>query len=81
MNNSEIFIPSLSERELQLLFLISREYSNNEIAKKLYLSKNTIDSHKKNLFMKMNVSNSAGLIRRAFELKFLPMEKPSSLQD
>jgi len=74
-------VPVLSEREIQLLYLISIELSNMEIAKKLFLSKNTVDSHKKNLFLKLNVSNSAGLIRRAFELRLLPMEMPDSLAE
>ncbi len=71
--------PRLSDRELELLYFISKEMSNNEIATRLFLSKNTIDSHKKNLFLKLSVRNSAGLIRRAFELAILPMEKPESL--
>ena len=71
----------LTEREEQLLYLVSNEMSNAEIAKRLFLSKNTIDSHKKNLFLKLGVSNSAGLIRRAFELDLLPMEKPASLEE
>ena len=73
--------PKLSARELELLYLISNEYSNGEIANILFLSKNTIDSHKKNLFLKLSVTNSAGLIRRAFELELLPMEKPTSIGD
>jgi len=81
MENTEMTVPVLSEREIQLLYLISIELSNMEIAKKLFLSKNTVDSHKKNLFLKLNVSNSAGLIRRAFELRLLPMEMPDSLAE
>lgn len=81
MNNSEIFVPKLSDRETQLLYLIANEYSSLEIAKLLFLSKNTVDSHKKNLFLKLNVSNSAGLIRRAYELRLLPMERPDSLPE
>ena len=72
--------PELTEREREVLFLISTEKSNSEIAELLFLSKNTIDSHKKNIFLKLNVSNSAGLIRRGFELGLLPMETPDSLK-
>lgn len=79
--DNKSYVSSLTEREEQLLYLVSTELSNAEIAKKLFLSKNTIDSHKKNLFLKLGVTNSAGLIRRAFELDLLPMEKPESLND
>ena len=72
--------PELTEREREVLFLISTEKSNSEIAELLFLSKNTIDSHKKNIFLKLNVSNSAGLIRRGFELGLLPIETPDSLK-
>ena len=72
--------PELTEREREVLFLISTEKSNYEIAELLFLSKNTINSHKKNIFLKLNVSNSAGLIRRGFELGLLPMETPDSLK-
>ncbi len=81
MNNSSNNFPRLSERETELLFLISRELSNAEIADLLYLSKNTIDSHKKNLYLKLNVTNSAGLVRRSYELGLLPMDKPASLAE
>ncbi len=81
MNNQDVFVPKLSDRETQLLYLIANEYSSVEIAKLLFLSKNTVDSHKKNLFLKLNVSNSAGLIRRAYELRLLPMEKPSTIPE
>ena len=79
MNNLNTNYPKLSDREIEILFLISIEMSNSEIAEKLFLSRYTIDSHKKNLFLKLNASNSAGLITRAFQLKILPMEIPTSL--
>ena len=80
-DNSKFFVPRLSNRETELLYLITNEYSSIEIAKLLFLSKNTVDSHKKNLYLKLNVSNSAGLVRRAYELSILPMEKPASLSN
>ena len=57
----------ISERERQVLQLIAYEYSSNEIAQKLYISHHTVVSHRKQLLQKMNVRNTAGLIRRAFE--------------
>ncbi len=72
--------PNLSTREKDVLYLISKEFSNSKIADFLYLSKNTIDSHRRNLFLKMHVHSSAGLIRRAYELKILPMEMPEAVR-
>jgi DNA-binding CsgD family transcriptional regulator len=72
--------PNLSTREKDILYLISKEYSNAKIADFLFLSKNTIDSHRRNLFLKMHVHSSAGLIRRSYELKILPMEMPAAIK-
>lgn len=79
MSNSNLKHPKLTQREKEVIYLISTELTNSEIAKKLFLSKYTIDSHKKNLFLKLQVSNSAGLIRRAYELKILPIEMPDKI--
>jgi DNA-binding NarL/FixJ family response regulator len=53
----------LSEREIQVLELISAEFTTEEIAKKLHLSKRTIDSHRRNLLLKLEVKNTAGLVK------------------
>jgi len=58
---------NLTERELQVLKLLSEEFSTKEIAKNLNLSNSTIESHRRNLLIKMQVRNVAGLIRRSFE--------------
>lgn len=61
----------LTSRELEVLTLLSEEHSTKEIALKLNLSNSTIESHRRNLLIKMQVRNVAGLIRRAFELGIL----------
>lgn len=61
----------LTAREQEVLYLLSQEYSTKEIATKLNLSNSTIESHRRNLLIKMQVKNVAGLIRRGFELGFL----------
>jgi len=55
-----------SEREMEVIDLICKEYSTSEIADKLYLSESTISSHKKNIFAKMKVKNTIGLAIYAF---------------
>ncbi|MEE9373108.1 MAG: response regulator transcription factor [Saprospiraceae bacterium] len=51
----------LTKREKEIIKLIAAEYTSEEIAKELFLSKNTIDSYRKNLIMKVGVRNSVGL--------------------
>lgn len=55
----------LSERELEVLQLISEGYTNVEIADKLFLSKRTVEGHRQNLIEKAGVKNSASLIKYA----------------
>lgn len=56
-----------TKRELQILHLIAYEQTVPEIAQSLYVSPDTIKTHKKSLFRKLEAKNAAGLIRRAFE--------------
>lgn len=63
----------LTAREIEILSLISREYSSDEIADQLILSRHTIISHRKKLLIKMGVKNTAGMIRKGFELGYLSL--------
>ena len=58
---------SISNRELQVLHLVAYEHSTKEIAKELYISEHTVITHRKNLLLKMDAKNTAGLVRRGFE--------------
>lgn len=62
---------SISQRELEVLNLIAFEYTAKEIADRLYISINTVKTHKRHLQEKLHVRNVAGLVRRGFELGFL----------
>lgn len=53
---------SLSKRETEILQLICMEYSNAEIAAKLFLSARTVEGHRNNLLSKVGCKNSAGLV-------------------
>lgn len=59
---------SLTRRELEVLRMIANEYTNDEIAQKFELSKRTIDSHRQNILSKLQVKNTAGLIKYAIRL-------------
>ena len=57
----------LTERETEILSLISMEYTNSEIAEKLFLSVRTIDAHRRNILGKTGCRNTAGLVRFGIE--------------
>lgn len=59
---------SLSDREKEVLYLIAYENTAKQIASKLFISSHTVISHKQNLMTKLSAKNSAGLVRRGFEL-------------
>ena len=62
---------NLTFREKEILHLIAMEKTNQEIAKALYLSLETIRTHRKNILLKLQAINTAGMIRRAFEERLL----------
>lgn len=64
-------LPGLSPREKEILGLIAEGYTNPQIAEKIFLSSFTVDSHRKNLLAKLNVKNTASLIRLAVERKLI----------
>ena len=51
----------LTEREREVLKYIAQQYTSEEIAKKLYIAKSTVDTHRKNLIYKLKVKNAVGL--------------------
>ena len=57
----------LTERESEILYLICKGLSNQEIADTLFLSKRTIDKHRENILSKTNVKNTAGLVMYAIK--------------
>ena len=61
-------ISSLTKREKEIVLLIAQEKTVNEIAQDLFLSRMTVETHKKNIFLKLQVKTNAGLIRKALML-------------
>ena len=57
----------LTEREKEVLKLIALEYTTPEIAEKLFISTNTVETHRKNLMSKLKVKNIAGLVKFALQ--------------
>jgi DNA-binding CsgD family transcriptional regulator len=61
----------LSEREMEVLQLISEGLSNLEIGEKLFLAETTIKSHVSNLFVKLDVKRRTQAVTRAKALKII----------
>jgi len=59
--------PQLTKRELEVLREICKEKNTAEIAEALYLSPNTVETHRSNLLLKVGVRNTAGLVKWAIE--------------
>ena len=57
----------LTRREKEVLKLIVQELTASEIADKLFISQNTVDTHRKNLLSKLDVRNTAGLVKYALQ--------------
>lgn len=62
---------SLSIREIEILKLITKEFSSQQIANLLRISLNTVESHRKNIYRKLNIKNLAGAIRFALQNKLI----------
>ena len=61
----------LTKREIDVITLIAQEYTTQEIADELFLSKHTVESYRKNLMTKLNVRNIAGLTKYALKMKYI----------
>jgi len=68
----------ISNREKEVLTLIAYENTAKDIANKLYISTHTATSHRKNLMEKLDVRNTAGLVRKGFELGLLRLSDQSN---
>jgi len=61
-------VKQLTKRELEIVRLIVQEYSSAEIAEKLFISLGTVETHRHNIFKKLHVKNSIGVVK--FALKY-----------
>jgi DNA-binding NarL/FixJ family response regulator len=62
---------NLSAREIEIIKLIEKEYSNKLIADTLFLSERTVETHRKNIFRKTKASGVIGLIKYAYGNKLI----------
>lgn len=57
----------LTNREKDIIKLIMEEKNTSQIARKLRISKNTVETHRKNIMLKLEVNNVAGLVKMVIE--------------
>jgi LuxR family maltose regulon positive regulatory protein len=68
---AQLLVEPLTERELEVLRLLVTHLSSTEIAEELVVSANTVRSHIKSIYSKLNVHSRADAVQRARELKLL----------
>jgi len=69
-----IFNPDFSERELLVLELMCKEYSNSEISDKMNISNRTVEGYKQKLIEKSGAKSIAGLIILALKYKWVSLK-------
>ncbi len=57
---------SLTDREMEIVQLLAKEYTNEKIAHELNISYRTVESHRKNIMQKTKSHNLAGLLKYAY---------------
>ncbi|SHM58704.1 DNA-binding response regulator, NarL/FixJ family, contains REC and HTH domains [Flavobacterium xinjiangense] len=57
----------LTGREVEIITLISLEYSGKEISEQLYISINTVETHRKNIMKKLKLKNTISLVKYAIK--------------
>lgn len=57
----------LSQREKEIVISICEGFTTMEISERLFISKNTVETHRKNIFFKLNISTTAQLVSKAMK--------------
>ncbi len=61
----------LTDREIEIIRLIEKEYNNKHIAEELFISERTVETHRKNILRKTHTSSVIGLVKYAYEFKLI----------
>ena len=62
--NTDVIV--LTEREMEIMTLLAKEYTNDKIAAHLHISYRTVETHRKNIMQKTGSHNLAGLLKYAY---------------
>lgn len=66
-DSSDVKVVPLTKREIEILRYIAQGLTNKRIAEKIYLSVRTINTHRNNLMQKLDIHDTAGLVRYAIQ--------------
>lgn len=72
LNTAAIERLGISKREHEVLELMARGLSNQEIAEKMFVSVNTVKTHLSNLFLKLEVNRRTQAVQKGKELRLIP---------
>ncbi len=61
----------ITDREMEILKLLTKELTSKEIAEQLFISERTVETHRKNLLRKTNSTSTVGLVKYAYQHKLL----------
>ena len=67
--------PYITKREKEIIWHIAYGMNSIEIGKELFISKQTVVTHRKNIMYKLQSKNTAGMIRISFELGILKLNE------
>jgi DNA-binding NarL/FixJ family response regulator len=70
---SEVVLPRLTDRELEVLNLVARGQNNREIARDLYISENTVKNHVRNILEKLQLHSRMEAVMYAVREKLLDL--------
>ena len=71
ISSIDFYKNTLTKREKEVVKMIANQSSVNEIAEKLFISRSTVEFHKKNIFYKLDINTNAGLVKKAIQLGFI----------
>ncbi|HZH67672.1 MAG TPA: response regulator transcription factor [Chitinophagales bacterium] len=69
--DADSMIKNITTREMEILQLIALGLTSQDISEKLFISKNTVETHRKNLLAKLNVKNTASLLKIAYKKRLV----------
>jgi DNA-binding NarL/FixJ family response regulator len=68
LNKDSVALDPLTQRERQVLQLIAEGKTNKEVSQELGMSVKTVDTHRRNLMAKLNIHETASLVRHAIKI-------------